>query len=77
MFKKLRAEVGKLAAIHSSARGLAKFINCPFCVGVWMSAIVSLLWFFPTVYGDGFLIILGIAGGQAFLDSVGGRWNSQ
>jgi hypothetical protein len=75
VFKKLRESVGKLAAIYSSARGLGKLINCPFCVGVWISVGVIFLLMFPTVYGDVFLIFMAIAGGQTFLESFGGRWN--
>lgn len=75
IFKKIREEIGKFAAIHKSARGLGKLINCPFCLGVWISGLSSLLVFFPSIPGDIFLIVIGIAGGQALMDSVGGRWN--
>ena len=75
VFKKLREAIGRFAAIHRSAKGLGKLINCPFCLGVWISGLSSLLFIFPSLPGDIFLIAIGIAGGQALLDSVGGRWN--
>lgn len=46
---------------------LSELFNCPFCLGLWLAGLVSLLVFFPTTVGDGFLIVLGIAGGQDYL----------
>ena len=42
-------------------------IFCPICVGVYMSALCIALLFLPTIPGDIFLGVFGLAGGQAFL----------
>ncbi len=42
-------------------------IFCPMCVGLYMSALCIALLFLPTIPGDMFLGIFGLAGGQAFL----------
>ncbi len=45
-------------------------IFCPMCVGLYMSALCIVLLFLPTILGDIFLGIFGIAGGQTFLQKV-------
>ncbi len=47
-------------------------IFCPMCVGLYMSALCVALLFFPTILGDIFLGIFGLAGGQSFLQKVSG-----
>ncbi len=42
-------------------------IFCPMCVGLYMSALCIALLFLPTIPGDIFLGIFGLAGGQTFL----------
>ena len=42
-------------------------IFCPMCVGLYMSALCIALLFLPTIPGDIFLGVFGVAGGQAFL----------
>ncbi len=42
-------------------------IFCPMCVGLYMSALCIVLLFLPTIPGDIFLGIFGVAGGQTFL----------
>lgn len=46
---------------------IAEGICCPYCVGVWLSLPLFLMFLFPTYVGDLFLILLSISGGQAFL----------
>ena len=72
IFSKLRIYFGKRAAGKSSNNvywNLAYLINCPYCLGIWFALIVSFLVIFPTVVGDLFILIFGIAGGQTFLQS--------
>jgi len=52
---------------HNLAEGLA----CPYCAGVWLSWPILALVLWPTYYGDLFLILMAISGGQAFLWSLG------
>ncbi len=47
-------------------------VFCPICVGVNMSALCIALLFLPTIPGDIFLGVFGLAGGQAFLQKVSG-----
>ena len=42
-------------------------IFCPMCMGLYMSALCIALLFLPTIPGDVFLGIFGVAGGQTFL----------
>ena len=42
-------------------------IFCPMCVGLYMSILCTALLFLPTIPGDIFLGIFGLAGGQTFL----------
>jgi hypothetical protein len=73
IFKKIRALVGKIAASNMQLRGLAVMFNCPYCLGVWISAIFSLTIFFPSVPVDIGILIFAIAGGQDFLVSTGSK----
>ena len=51
---------------HSLAEG----ITCPFCVGVWLSLPLLAMLVWPTYYGDLFLLLMAVSGGQAFLQSL-------
>jgi len=50
---------------------LAEGLSCPYCVGKWLSLPILALILWPTYYGDLFLILMAISGGQAFLWSLG------
>jgi hypothetical protein len=66
LFARLRAWAGA----HGSdlvRENLGALVHCPYCVGVWAAALCALLVLWPTGVGDLALMILGIAGGQAFL----------
>lgn len=75
MFSRFRRFVGQLAAKSSSNRPgvrtvsteLADWVNCPFCVGVWASFLLTVLILIPSVPGDILIIAMGLAGGQSFL----------
>lgn len=49
---------------------LGRGISCPLCVGVYVAAFVVALVLFPSKMGDVFLIWMGLAGGQTFLESL-------
>jgi len=49
---------------------LAEGITCPFCVGMWLSLPLFALLVWPTYYGDLFLLLMAISGGQAFLQTL-------
>jgi len=73
VFKGIRAIVGKIAARNMKLKGLAILFNCPFCLGMWVSALMSLLVLFPSAIGDVGMLVFAIAGGQDFLTSLGIR----
>lgn len=50
---------------HNIAEGLA----CPYCVGIWLSLPLFALLIWPSFYGDWFLILIAISGGQAYLQT--------
>ena len=70
IFKELRGSLGKRAADKEREDlvwWMAELFNCPHCVGVWVTFLVSLLVILPTAVGDIFLTIFAIAGAQSFL----------
>lgn len=65
-----RCYLGKKAAgakKHGAWWSLAELINCPFCTGLWVSLLITLLVF--GIHWYSILIWLAIAGGQAWLES--------
>ena len=44
-------------------------LSCPYCVGIWLSLPLLGLLIWHSVYGDWFLILMAISGGQAFIQS--------
>jgi len=43
-------------------------LECPCCVGFYTSVLCGLLILFPSMYGNIFLIIFAIAGGQYYMN---------
>jgi hypothetical protein len=73
MFLWLRAKCGAYDIGEDSrpVTSLGRFIECPYCLGVWFAAVLALVlwpigWMMPVRW-------LAIAGGQAFLQSAAGR----
>ena len=58
---------GHERGLWSTLHGLA---TCPFCQGFWYAIIVALLLIYPTAAGNFVLLVLGLAGVQAFLQGV-------
>ena len=73
IFSRFRRFMGMKSTESSLFHEIAILINCPFCIGVWLSALFSILIFFPSNVGDIVLIIGAIAGGQTFLESCSKR----
>lgn len=74
IFQILRIEAGAYDRDEETEEGksnLARGLACPLCVGVYISFIVAFLFIFPTTVGDFFLLWMGIAGAQTFLESIG------
>lgn len=49
---------------------LSKFLECPYCTGVWFAALCLWLVAVPSIYGELFLAVFAIAGLQAFMQEV-------
>ena len=57
--------------------GLGRFLSCPYCVGLWIAIPLTLI-LFPETITDFIVGWLAIAGGQAFLETIGcGRANDE
>ncbi len=70
LMDKLRCYLGIKAAEakkHGVWWSLAELVNCPFCNGLWISLLFTLILF--GVQPVSILIWLAIAGGQAWLES--------
>lgn len=52
---------------------LYAFVTCPYCCGLYAAFFVAALVFWNNFYGNLFILILAIAGGQSFLQSLGGK----
>jgi len=55
------------SGIRTVSTELADWVHCPFCVGVWISVVFAVLILIPSIPGDVIILILGLAGGQSFL----------
>lgn len=48
-------------------RTLAEALDCPYCVGVWVSIPLFLFVIYPMTVGDLFMLLMAISGAQAWL----------
>lgn len=55
-------------------RSLSEFVQCPYCQGVWYAGALA-LWIHPGGIADWLVMTLAVAGGQAFLETLGNRIN--
>ena len=72
VFARLRSWAG----CHPSdliRENLGELIHCPYCLGVWFGLFCALLALWPAPGGDVILAVFGLAGAQAFLESIGGK----
>jgi hypothetical protein len=73
IFRNIRAFCGKKAAGKDYSNfwfNMAGLVSCPFCIGVWFSAIALVPVYYPTTITDFVLVWLGIAGLQTYLESA-------
>jgi membrane-associated protease RseP (regulator of RpoE activity) len=68
-----RAKHSNISGFRSASTEFADLVNCPFCVGIWISFVLALLNLFPTFVGDAAIVFLAIAGGQSFLQTLSAR----
>jgi hypothetical protein len=50
-----------------------EWASCPYCQGIYMALLVSLLILWQNYYGNVFLLIFAIAGGQSLLQKWSGE----
>ena len=70
----IRNQLGKRVAgkpPYSLSWYLAELINCPYCTGVWIALVCAFL--ITNEWQEWIVIWLALAGGQAFLHSLGRR----
>jgi hypothetical protein len=67
VFDRLRAWAGTMpiAVVRENLGALAR---CPYCLGVWFALLCGALVLWPSRPGDAFLVVLGLAGAQAFME---------
>ena len=66
VFRRLRIWASGLE--NDTARGfIGALVHCPYCLGLYWAVILAALVIWPRDAGDGVLIVLGIAGAQAYL----------
>jgi hypothetical protein len=46
---------------------LAEALECPYCIGIWLSIPLLLFVIYPTQPADLFMLLMAISGGQAWL----------
>lgn len=74
VFRDLRKELNSIASRGGKFQeNIAEFFSCPFCMGIWYAIPCALAYLWPSNITDIILLVIGIAGGQAFLE--GRRYN--
>ena len=79
-FKRIRLTCGRLASgdgAYGHWRSLAEFVRCPYCLGMWLAILAAFLVIIAHPLADLVLLILGLAGGQAFLEGIGGHHGTE
>lgn len=71
IFYNLRTITKEQSDIHGGRwENFDEAINCPYCLGVWFAFVTVFIVKYPTKAGDFVLYWMGLAGMQAFLQSV-------
>jgi hypothetical protein len=70
IFDNLRAWAENQAEKKKRFTGFNDAIHCEYCTGIWMAVLCGLLIIFPSFWGDLFLVIFGLAGGQIALERI-------
>lgn len=67
-FKWSRKDLNARASLGDPVwESLAELAHCPYCLGVWFAVPIAGLYQWDSIISTITLLILGIAGGQAFL----------
>jgi hypothetical protein len=70
VFRDLRKRLNAIASQGGKfQKSIAELFNCPYCVGVCFALLCTGLYLWQSVAADIILLIIGIAGGQVFLQS--------
>src|SRR3972149_6835618 len=75
ILERLRKIIGRKAADDNAVRAgnrtvsteLAELVSCPFCVGVWVSSVLTVLYLVLPVVGDIVALVFGLSGVQSAL----------
>lgn len=70
LIARFREFLGRNAYRGLWVKTLADMINCPFCLGIWISLFITLSIRQYSSFLEFFLQWIGIAGGQAFLQEL-------
>jgi hypothetical protein len=75
IFTRLRSFTGTKAMMENDPLGrwasLDNGINCAYCCGLYAAALMAILVLWQNYYGNIFLLIFAIAGGQSLLQKWG------
>lgn len=76
-FKRIRNFTDSQAAAQQKAGNDLGFwvnvnegIHCPMCTGLYSAILCALLFIYPSGWGDTFLVIMALAGGQHLMQQV-------
>jgi len=68
IFRDMRRQMNAVASRGGKfQKGVAELLSCPYCIGIWLAFPCALAYLYPTGFVDIILLVVGIAGGQAFL----------
>jgi hypothetical protein len=77
IFTRIRSSVGTKAMMENNELGfwanVDSGVNCVYCCGLYAAILVSLLILWQNYYGNVFLLIFAIAGGQSLLQKWSGE----
>ena len=79
LFDRIRIKVGRYDYGENGEpqTELGRLLSCPYCVGLWIAIPLALI-LFPETIIEFILYWFAIAGGQAFLETIGsGRANNE
>lgn len=66
-YSRLRYETG-------IGKWLGQLFSCYWCVGVWVSFVLYVLYYFFPLFGFGVLCVFAVAGGAALVETLSLRW---
>ena len=71
LIKSFRFWIQKLAANKRNifTLSLAEFVNCPFCIGIWLSGLLVYVWSLAPHWSEYIVLVFGISGVQDIIQS--------